>query len=345
MTQRNALQVSPELQDGLDFLANHDIKAASYPVLVSEGPFTTTGLARAVSQNVGLKLDCVVTYPDTYHLGGFARIDEGSPHRGQPTRLFTAIREDIGLPTVGAMLSWSEKYNFPIMTALSTTAGKGSKAPFNTIQLLEGMLSGANVGEIEHSRYKKAKDGVNTQHNGRLKNLVDLGLVVFDEPEPSFEILDTEYKGITPFDSLSQTQQNVYRILKIAQAVDSEANKKWTIDSLMKLAGKTALIDQHNPTQFYDFKHRLTRVISAANPRYSPGATETVELAGRRYAIADHFQAAAEDLVERVIHIDRSPSKRHEYTEVAKEIYLDVGMLGRIIKRGVETSPFINANR
>lgn len=338
-----ALQLSQDVQEGLDFIANHDIKAAAYPVLVQEGPLTTSGLANALMLRVGVYTTSVKGYPDTYVQGGFATIEDGSPHRGVPRRLFRATRADLGLAVTGAMLDWSEVHNIPLIRALSTTSSQGSRAPVNTIQLLKGMLDGANIGEIANSRYKKTKEGWDTHHNERLKKLVAEGFVEAVDTDPDFRILDPEYKGSTPFHMLAPNQQHIYTILSIAKDQQTNPNQRWKLSEIESLAA--TLLEFDTPQERSDFHERLVRVISSATPRYSPGVTDKVEIAGRRYTIAPHFVDAAADLVERAIQLDESPTKRLEFRDRAHDITRSSGALRNIVNRGVHASPFINAQR
>lgn len=343
MNKASALILKQETQDSLDYLSNHDIKALAYPVLVEEGPLTTTGLARALSKRTGLDLSCAKTYPDTYYQGGFSEISEGPLHRGQATRLFTAIREEIGLAAVGALLDWSELNNISLITTLSSTASKGSRSPVNTIQLLEGMLRGLNVGEITDTRYKNTKEGWGTQHNIRLRRLVDDGLVISEDNLAEFKIYNPKYEGNIPFESLSYGQQKLYLVLQAA--FNFNKDEMWTIPRLVRFSISSGLLDPRDEASHNDLSNRLTRVISAANPRYSPGVTDKINLNGRRYKIAPSFENSAADLVERVKQIDTSPSKRNTYARVAREIVNDKESSRRIAQRGLEASPFVNASR
>ena len=338
-----ALKLSQSTQNGLDYLANHDVKAIAYPVLVQEGPLTTTGLARVVSERAGLDTDFVVTYPKTYVQGGFAEIEKGTPHRGVPRRLFRTTQEDLGLSVTGAMLDWSETHDIPLISTLSATASKGSRAPVNTIQLLHGMLAGANVGEITDTRYKKTKQGWDTQHNIRLRKMVSEGLVDANDEEPSFKILDPEYKGSKPFHLLDMNQQNLYMVLSAAKNLETNSGQKWTLSEIEHLA--VTLFDFSDDKELQDFNKRLVRVVSVATPRYSPGVTEKIELSGRRYSVAPHFVNAAADLVERVIQLDSSPSKQRDFQESAHIISRDSSAIKRVVGRGIQTSPYINARR
>lgn len=344
MKFHDALQFSQSTQKGLDFLANHDIKAIAYALLVEEGHLTTTGLANVVAERAGInKLQAPVTYPDTYVQAGFAVIEQGLPHKGVPRRLFRATQLGAGLAATGAMLDWSESHDISLITALSATASKGSRAPVNTIQLLHGMLAGVNVGQITDTRYKKTEQGWSTNHNARLQTMLSDGLVVAVDDEPSFKILEPEYKGSKPFDLLHANQQHVYTTLSTAKQSESTSRRKWTITEIENLA--ESINPFGSPDEKQDFHKRLVRVISAGNPRYSPNVTEKVEMSGRRYSIAPHFQDPAADLVERAIQIDAAPSKQREFRDRAVAQALDEQAVRRIVMRGVQASPFINAKR
>lgn len=346
MSTHHALELSEQTQASLDFLANHDIKAAAFPALVTEGPLTTTGLATVMTERIGAPLKSAVsTYPDTYVKGGFAKIDEGPLHRGQPTRLFSSIKDEAGLAAVGALMGWSEEHDIPLITALSSSASKGSKSPTNTVQLLEGMLSGANIGQIEGSRYKPSPEGLGTQHNTRLHQMVRSGLVIVTDPDPEFKILDPSYRGNRSFESLPEGQRSVYTVLKAAQLIDEASDRKWSLMEIEQLAAELKLVNPDDAQAWRDFHGRLVRAISVATPEYIPGAVEKVEIGKRQYSVAPVFQNAAAALVDTVVQLDRSAQKRTEFVDKALDIYLDDETLARIVRRGLDTSPYINADR
>ncbi|GAC1391604.1 MAG: hypothetical protein NVSMB46_04710 [Candidatus Saccharimonadales bacterium] len=342
MYPTEALHLSEATQNGLDYIANHDIKAVAYPILVSEGPLTTTGLARVVSERAGINLQCVTTYPNTYNQANFASIIPGSSHKGQPSNLFRACRVESGLAVVGTMLDWSETHDIPLISALSFTASKGSRAPVNTIQLLHGLLEGANIGQITDTRYKKSKQGWSTNHNVRLRKMVSDGFIVATNEEPAFKILNPEYKGSKPFSELHETQKNIYKVLSIAQQSSISTQEVWRLSEIENLAFELGLVTSSEERN--DFHNRLIRVISERNPRYSPGVTEKIKIEGRKYSIAVHFQDAAADLVERAVSLDMSDSKKRSFGDMAKEIYRDDIAFKRIINRGIKTSPYINSH-
>lgn len=340
MKKVSALELNQDTQNGLDFLGNHDIKALSFPILVEEGPFTTTGLAKSVSERAGDELDFVKSYPDTYAQGGFADITEGKLHRGVPSRLFTSKNENIGLAVVGAVLDWSECHDISLITVFSNTASKGSRGPTNTVQLLHGMQNGANIGQIDNTNYKKGPQGWSTNHSSRLHDMEKKGLVKAKDDEPSFRILNPKYTGTKPFSKIDPILQNVYKTLEEAKQLETSKRQKWTLSEIEKLATKKWDFNQEQEKLFHK---KLTLIISNATPKYGPGATEKIDLSKRNYSIADEFKVPIADLIEKVIQVDESSSNKNEYIEKAKYLGKDDSAIKRIVERGINTSPYIKS--
>lgn len=344
MVSPNSVQLSRETQIAIDFLANHDIKAASYTVLAHEGPLTPMGLVRVVDERIGQKLNCIRDYLPTYHQGGFADFREFEAPNHLIAREYSATPSRVGMAAIGAVLDWSEKHDTAALTALAQTASVSSRrAPVGTITLLDTLIkaSSSPSGDAWFTT-----DAASPRQ--RLKGMLGQGLVLAREEPPQFRILDPTYnsqKRKRPFEALSQQSQNIYRILNIAQEIDPNPDRQWTIDELEEMALKFRLIGQEDTEARHQFRSKFMRVISIDNPNYARGLTQKVNTRAKAYRIAPHFEEAAADLVERVVKLDTSPATRSEFEERAEIIHASDEQLARIINRGVASSSYINANR
>ncbi len=336
ITKRPAIQFSPETQDSFDIVANHDVKAVAYATLVDEGSFLTTGgLAKAVESRAGFPVPSVKSYPLTFEDKGFASSEVVGRHRGKDARGYGAERVEHALAAVGAMMEWSEQHDFPILAALSSTASQGSRAPINTIQILESLLNGVyGINRIAESRYKRHRTGAATEYNSRFKKMLENGLVVAEPHEVRAKIIDPQYRAKR---ELSSGQTALYTLLK--QAKTEQPAHPWTADELVAFALENGIVAEADVS---DMRERVIRVLSSNNPRYSPGATETGDIGHMsfRYRISQSFQEPAADLVERVKTVDTSSRGRKAYRDTAIDIINDQSTVGRVIKRGQEHSPY-----
>lgn len=338
-TERRVIRPDHDTAQAINWLANNDLKALGFVGLSEIGEATRTDLANELKDHVHPDAyDAGKAYPITYAKAGFADVYEGMGgfNGNRPTSYYTAVHTNEALPVIGSLLEWSETYDFPLVTALSTTASKGKgSAPVNTIQLLDGLRQGLTVPDMDLTGYALDRNGWTTAHNTRLKKLVKLGLVgSSDEPIP-VQILDPEYRGNHPFDQLKAGRQGFYRTVMLAKEL--EPDTEWTVDQLQALARRFRFIDDASEA---DFNDALMRAVSIKSPTYAPGVVEKQELKPRRYFINERFGEMVDDLVSRVARVDDSPRYAAEARDYAMDAYRTPDTAYAIAERALNNSPY-----
>jgi hypothetical protein len=343
MNSSRVLQPSVETSASLNNLANHDLKALSYVALHEVGETTGSGLGTAVANHIGDSTlrGPVLAYPVTYHAADFADVRTGIGGNGRASSFYSATHQESALAPIGSMLRWSEIYDMPLVTTLSTTSSKGeSRAPLNTIQIFDGLLKGLSIAAMDLPGYKPTEAGWDTAHNTRLLSLVKSGIVIAEDEPVTFRILDPAYKGSMPFEQQSPTIQAIYNTLSIASQSDSQ--REWSTIELEAIADQHALITDESRDKF---NFSLIRVVSSNTPTYSPGAVEKQLISGRTYRLNGKYAGMIANLVEQVVQIDASARYRTKARNYAVDAYRDSAAAGRIAARGMINSPHRKLDR
>jgi hypothetical protein len=342
--KQNATITNPEVSRAIQWVGNHDIKALAYIGLANEPkPVTKTELGSAVSSQAGIDVRSFVhTYPHTYMLGEFAVASIADRlHRGAPVTEYEAINEDIALAVVGELLEWSEKHNISLIDMLSSTASKGiGRAPKNSLDLFQILLDGDAIGNYTLDGYDVTDEGWQTAHNTRLKKLVDIGVVVSEDPIVETEILDPTYHGSRPFESLKKSTQSVYEILRIAKSIQPDG--KWSIDDLMEIAALHKMFS--SDSEKTELEYALTVAFSEASPRNFANTVRKIQIPRRKYAISPEYEDIVHDLLDRVHSVDTADSLQ-THIDKAHDLYTTTSSIESIAERGRLASPFARKNK
>lgn len=336
----NVFTPRPEIASAINYVANTDPKALGYSALVSEGENTASSLASVVADHTGVyaSKSLVSGYPITFRTGGFARSRLGLGANGRDATFYRATRETVALPVVGTLLEWADLHKQSLISVLSSTPSKGqSRGPLNTVQILDGLLQGLNIGEMELPGYKRSSKGHDTSHNSRLISLVEAGLVEGYEDPNEFRILDPIYGGRVPFSRLKAQTQVTYQLLALAK----EANplQQWNAARLIDFAENLNIVNQVGKLALSE---SLVTAASIAQPRDFPGAIEKIHIKPRQYKIAPGFEEAADDLVERLYKINEGKrTVTKQATDLALDAYLDPIIAAKILERGIAHSPYV----
>src|SRR5581483_2700007 len=115
MPESGVFKPQPETANVLNFVANHDAKAATYTALSQEGDITAYQLGSSMAAHTG-KLACktlVRGYLPTFVGYDFADLDYdfGGGSGKQMVRYYRANNEEMALPVLGTLLEWSEEHN------------------------------------------------------------------------------------------------------------------------------------------------------------------------------------------------------------------------------------------
>lgn len=330
----------PEIGSAIDYVANTDPKAIGYSALVSEGENTASSLANVVANHTGVDASkpLITGYPKTFRTGGFARSRLGLGANGRDATFYRATHENIALPVVGTLIEWADLHKQSLISVLSSTPSKGqSRGPLNTVQILDGLLQGLDIGEMGLPGYKRSSKGYDTSHNSRLISMVEAGLVQEHDDPNEFIILDPIYSGRVPFDRLKSQTQATYQLL--ARAKEADPQSRWNVARLLDLAEALNIANQVGRSALSE---SLVTAASIGQPRDFPGAIEKIHIKSRKYKIARDFEEAADDLVERLYKINEG--KRivtKQATDFALDAYLDPIMAAKILERGIAHSPYV----
>jgi hypothetical protein len=338
MNKVNVLQPQPETASAINWLGNHDLKALGYIGLVVLGEASSTELGDELKETVHPDAySSVVAYPKTYAKAGFASVfTESSDWSNRSSYYYSAVHEQGALATIGALLEVSDAHDYPLVTALSTTSSKGkSNAPVNTIQILHGIEQGLRLVDMGLPGYKPDKNGHSTTFNSRIKTLLDIGLIQSIDEPVVFRIMEPRYKGVRPFNYMSEGRQGFYHAARTAKETDPDG--VWTVEQIEELAQKHNFV---NDATEADFKDALMRAISKKLPTYSPGVIEKQELKPRKYVIAEKHAEMVYDLIETVARLDTSPKHAKETRDFAMDAYYTPDMAYRIAERGLTNSKY-----
>ncbi len=341
MTQVSVIQPRHETAAAINWIANQGAKGVGYVGLYENGETTGSRLGNQVASHLGTDAVAMAisAYPWTFAKADFATTAIGQGDNGRQATFFTAANERPALSTIGALQSWSEDHDFPLLTALSMTASRGRGcAPLNTIQIIDGLRQGLSIGQMGLPGYKLTERGWVTAHNFRLWSLVEDGLVEAHEDSVTTHILDPSYRGSKPFSALSAGSQAFYRTVSIAKEL--RPDDEWTTEELIKLAQKHHLVDEQSDQ---GFKNVLTRAVSVSSPRNARGVLEKKVLPPRSYRLGSRYADMLSDLVDRVARLDSSPSYAAEARDYALDTYRNPTAALRIALRDLDISPYRKA--
>jgi hypothetical protein len=329
----------PETAEAINYITNYETKAVAFLGLIAMGEGTKRGLANEVAGHLALPAcrQAVEGFVRVFSDKGFATVEQRKNVKGRTARYYTATREDIALPPIGTLLEWSDRYDFPLITALSSSPSRGAGGPVNTLQILETLLQGNRLNETDLPGYKPYK-GTSTAYNTRLDSLVKADLVRTDDGPDTFSILDPTYHGKRPFASLSEEVHAIYAALNKAKQIDPTA--EWTAEQIINIALKDNLVSQD---MLPKFRIRLGRAISEKVSDYFPDAIRKIDVRRREYFINPRYREMIEDLVSRVIKVDTSRRYASKMKELALATYRDRKKAKRIMQRGLENSPYRRA--
>lgn len=332
-----------QFRPAVDSVANHCLKALAYSALCYLGEQTVNGLSDSIVSQTGLDevQGYVIRYPLTFAATGFARTREGIAKTGGKANYYTATEQETALPSVGTALEWADRYSMSLTATLSESVSRSDgKGPYNTIEILDALLDGANIDDLVLTGYTPNKYGGTSTHNRRIKRMLKDGLIEVEEGQLRFSINNPSYTGKKPFDALDLSTRQVYQVLQIAE--DLEPDTKWTIPELIEQAIVLGLVQ---PDELHVFKLALTRAASAASHKAFEGAIDKIDLVPRRYRVSPDFYEAAQDLVERMKILETATdTKLKQLSDYAIESYCDPGSAQKIAERGIANSHH-NASR
>lgn len=323
----------PRIVDAVN-VANNDVKALAGVAMFYEGEKTVTALADAVAEHTGIPevFSYVKGYPPTYRKADFATARTGVGENRRQANFYSASDVENLLPVIGTLFEWADQHERSLTATLSDSGSKSNnRGPFNTVQIIDGLLTGANVGELDHPGYKRNVYGGKSTHNTRLKKMVASGLVDVVDPNDEFEINDPTYGGTKPFSCLSPAYRQAYQVLSVANKL--APGKKWTVSSLMDTAVELQITQ---PDEARKLKKALTLAISVNTPKAFQGAVEKIRIGRRRYIINPSFVEAGQDLVERLRIVDTATDRKLTVlTDFAIESYIDQDRAAAIATRGM----------
>ncbi len=344
MKEPRVFQPRPETAAAINYVANHDVKGAAYTALAEDGEMTVTDLAHAVSDQSGVDFYAcerfIGRYPPVYVKAGFASVSV-EVNKSKHTSYYSAENEGGVLPYIGAFEAWSDRFKRPVLPVLGY-GGKSedSKSAVHSLQIIDGLLQGLNVGEMNVPGYvTRGESQKSTVHNTRLEHLVDLELVVAEDASHEFKILDPSYHGAKPFHRLRPETQIAYQAFGIAKGVSPDAT--WSIQEFTELAQKFNLIDASKVPVL----RRLVGLALSSGANNFRGVVEKRTLR-RKYTLAEDFREAAGTLLELVKKIDGGSQRLARQAEdYARATYSEPDDLARVIRRGMAASPVTDAYR
>ncbi len=332
--------ISPEHSRALDYVANQETKAFTYIVLNSLGIATVNQISEELDYLSGENASRQSkTYPRTFEKFGFAEHITDVGRNGRPAQFFSTSDTEIALPVIGSMLSWSDQHDdYSLTRVVSISASKGSAAPTNSVQIINGLLNGFSLGEIDFPRYRRSKEGWSTAHNTRLRTMVSDGLILVEDDPNEYQVDNPVYRGSKPFHKLSDATQASYKILQLAKDMDSD--KKWTTPELVNLALEHRYVTQEKATELH---YILDREASLSTPKYAPGAIRKIVFQPRKYGISPTFEPVASNLIDHVALLQTEDQKKlNQLADKAIALLQDGTIIKKLVKKAIDDSPYIN---